>query len=332
MDESRIFNASVINQAAPSRIPVRSISLLIVVAVILYVGMVSLADWEKFGVAVSLLPAELWVQVVLLSLLSYLLRFVRWNYFIAAFGYKVPILRNLGIYLAAFALTLTPGKMGEMIRTAYLHPYGVTYAHSICAFFSERLLDLLAVGVLASFMVSMLPEQQSWIFVVIVSVVAVFLFFLSLRSPLDALIGRRNATDTVFGHFSKMSDAMGFLLSGRRFAIAAPLSLVAWMVQGISLYLVVHALGYDLAVCTIIAIYCLSILAGAVSFIPGGIGATEAAIVLLLSMVGIGQADAITASLVSRGITLWLAVGIGAVAMIKTVVVHGNSTFVKPSG
>ena len=92
---------------------------------------------------------------------------------------------------------------------------------------------------------------------------------------------------------------------------------MAWMAQGVSLYLIVHALGYELTASTVIAIYCLSILAGAASFIPGGLGATEAAIVLLLSAAGVGQTDAITASLVSRSLTLWLAVGIGVVAMIR---------------
>ena len=82
------------------------------VAVVLYVGMVTLADWEAFGDAVSALPAVLWVQVVLLSLLSYLLRFAPWHRFIVTLGHHVPVIRNLEIYLAAFLLTLTPGKAG----------------------------------------------------------------------------------------------------------------------------------------------------------------------------------------------------------------------------
>jgi len=103
--------------------------------------------------------------------------------------------------------------------------------------------------------------------------------------------------------------------------MAAPLSLVAWMAQGVSLYLIVHVLGYELTASTVVAIYCLSILAGAASFIPGGLGATETAIVLLLSAVDVGQTDAITASLISRSLTLWLAIGIGVVAMTKMAVV-----------
>ena len=137
-------------------------------------------------------------------------------------GHSVPVLRNLEIYLAAFALTLTPGKAGETVRSVYLYPYGVSYPKSIGAFIAERLLDLVAVG--------------------------------------------------------------------------APLIFTAWTAQGTSLYLIVEALG-----------------------------ATEAAIVLLLSAAGVGQTDAITASLISRGLTLWLAVGIGVFAMTRTALANQST-------
>ena len=195
-----------------------------------------------------------------------------------------------------------------------LSPYGVSYPHSIGAFVSERLLDLVAVGALASLAVSMFPEQRLWMFAAIACIVIVTLL---LRSRLLSLIGRRAAGSSVAGHAANLVATVRFLLSGRRVAVVAPLSLMAWMAQGVSLYLIVHALGYELTASTVIAIYCLSILAGAASFIPGGLGATEAAIVLLLSAAGVGQTDAITASLVSRSLTLWLAVGIGVVAMIR---------------
>ena len=322
MDESRTADAQAINQSSAGRIPVRSISLAIVVTVVMYVGMATLADWEAFGAAVSALPGLLWAQVVVLSLVSYLLRFARWHHFIVALGHKVPILRNLEIYLAAFALTLTPGKAGETIRSVYLHPYGVSYPHSIGAFLSERLLDLVAVGALASLALSMLPEQRLWMFAAIACIVIVTLLF---RSRLLSLIGRRAAGSSVVGHAANLIATVRFLLSGRRAAVAVPLSLMAWMAQGVSLYLIVHALGYELTASTVIAIYCLSILAGAASFIPGGLGATEAAIVLLLSAAGVGQTDAITASLVSRSLTLWLAVGIGVVAMTKAALANRST-------
>ena len=56
------------------------------VAVVLYVGMATLVDWEEFGAAVSVLSGALSAQVVGLSLLSYLFRFARWHRFIGVMG------------------------------------------------------------------------------------------------------------------------------------------------------------------------------------------------------------------------------------------------------
>ena len=314
MDELRTADAQGLVQSAASRISVRSISLGIVVSVVLYLGMAILADREALGVRVTELPGLLWIQVVALSFLSYLLRFVRWHHFIVALGHKVPIFRNFEIYLAAFALTLTPGKAGVTIRTVYLHPYGVSYPHSIGAFISERLLDLIAVGMLASLAVSMFPEQRSWMFTAIACIAIVIML---LRSSLFSLIRRLAARSSAIGYTADLVAVVRFLLLGRRVAVAAPLSFMAWLAQGLSLYLIVHALGYESTAITIVAIYCLSILAGALSFIPGGLGATEAAIALFLMALGVGQIDALAASLISRGVTLWFAVGIGVLAMAK---------------
>jgi uncharacterized membrane protein YbhN (UPF0104 family) len=157
------------------------------------------------------------------------------------------------------------------------------------------------------------------------AIACIVIVTLLLRSRLLSLIGRRAPGSSVAGHAANLVATDRFLLSGRRVAVAAPLSLMAWMARGVSLYLIVDALGYELTASTVVAIYCLSILAGAASFIPGGLGATEAAIVLLLSAAGVGQMDAITASLVSRSLTLWLAVGIGVVAMTRVALANRST-------
>jgi uncharacterized membrane protein YbhN (UPF0104 family) len=314
MDDSKKTDAPAITQSTAKCIPLRLVSLGILVTVVLYVGMALLADWQAFVASVSALPGVLWVQAVALSILSYLLRFARWHHFIAALGHKVAIHRNLEIYLAAFALTLTPGKVGETIRSVYLYPYGISYAQSIGAFVSERLLDLVAVGALASLAVSMFPEQRTWM---IVALPCILLVVLLVRTRLISLIAKRLSSGVGIDQMDKVGTTIRFLLSSRRLVLASPLSLLAWTAQGVSLYLIVDALGYDLPIGTVVPIYCLSVLAGSASFIPGGLGATEGAIVLLLSAAGLTTTDAFTASILGRGLTLWLAIGVGLVAMGK---------------
>lgn len=307
-------DAQTISQSNARRITIRSISLAIMVTVALYVGMAFLADWQAFSASVSALPCVLWVQAVVLSILSYMLRFARWHYFIAALGYKLKVLRNLEIYFAGFALTLTPGKVGETIRSVYLYPYGVSFPHSIGAFVSERLLDLVAVGALASLAISLLPEQRTWMVVVLA---CIFLVFLLLRTRLMSLIVFKFSRRVGIDQTAKVGTTIRFLLFNRRLVLASHLSLLAWTAQGVTLYLIVDALGYELPISAAVPIYCLSILAGSISFIPGGLGVTEAAIVLLLSVAGLTPADAFTASILGRGLTLWLAIGFGLVAMGK---------------
>jgi len=92
---------------------------------------------------------------------------------------------------------------------------------------------------------------------------------------------------------------------------------MAWLPQGYGLYLIVEAMGFETSVFLVIGIYNISMLAGAISFIPGGIGATEAAISVLLISLGMDASLAVVAAIVCRGMTIWLAVFIGLISMIS---------------
>lgn len=48
------------------------------------------------------------------TLVNYLLRFIRWHYYLSVIGVNnVPRRDSLSIFLSGFALTMTPGKLGE---------------------------------------------------------------------------------------------------------------------------------------------------------------------------------------------------------------------------
>jgi uncharacterized protein (TIRG00374 family) len=63
-------------------------------------------------------------------------------------------------------------------------------------------------------------------------------------------------------------------------------------------------------------IYAMSIVIGAASFMPGGLGGTEAAMLIFLINLGVSQEVALAATLICRFATLWFAVILGALAMI----------------
>jgi glycosyltransferase 2 family protein len=57
-------------------------------------------------------------------------------------------------------------------------------------------------------------------------------------------------------------------------------------------------------------------LAGAISFLPGGLGSTEAVMTTLLAAHGFSLADSIFMTLACRLLTLWLAVVLGWIAVL----------------
>ena len=57
----------------------------------------------------------------------------------------------------------------------------------------------------------------------------------------------------------------------------------------VALILIVNSMGLNIDTSLAIGIYCISILFGALSFVPGGIGTTEAAMTFMLINIGITQ-------------------------------------------
>ena len=88
--------------------------------------------------------------LLVLTVASWLLRYGRWRWLLRLDGFDSQGWRSLAAYLAGFAFTATPGKVGELVRIRYFARQGVPACTVISAFVFERLLDLVAVLMLAA--------------------------------------------------------------------------------------------------------------------------------------------------------------------------------------
>ncbi|MEJ2106319.1 MAG: lysylphosphatidylglycerol synthase transmembrane domain-containing protein [Acidiferrobacteraceae bacterium] len=261
------------------------------------------------------------VAALALSLLNYGLRFVRWQYYLGLLEQAVPAATSLRIYLSGFALTTTPGKAGELVRSVLLATRGVPYRQSVAAFFSERLSDLIAVLLLAGGGALVFPHAGQ-LFALLVPAVAVLLLLLQAHGWLGQLKHwlQAHAGNRLLAFAGHLVDVI--LHSARLYApapllIGLLLGVMAWAAEGLAFWLLAHWMGLSLSLETAVFIYAFSMLAGAVSFLPGGLGGAELVMIGLLALNGVARPEAVALTLLIRMTTLWFAVALGLAVLIR---------------
>ncbi len=301
--------------SSSQRLPLRAVFWSVALAALGYLGLSLWAGWRDVVAAVVQVGPWVLAGLLALSLVNYLLRFLRWARYLALLDAPVPWRINLDAYFAGFALTTSPGKVGEMLRSVLLKPHGVPPAASVAAFFAERVSDLLAILVLAAVGLWAYAPARPIVGLALAAVVVALLLvqWTALIAAIDRWAQARpqkwarlvvKLCEVVL-HFRRCFSlpAMGMGLA---------LGVVAWFAEGLGFWWLLLALDHPLPLSTAVFIYAFAMLVGALSFLPGGLGGSEAAMVALLSLNGFPEASAVSATLICRLATLWFAVGLGA--------------------
>lgn len=297
----------------------RGVVLSTAAAAAIYLATVLWAGRAEVGAALRMVSAGILSAVLALSTLNYGLRFVRWHYYLKTLGSAIRLRENLRIYLAGFALTTTPGKAGEMARSLWLKPYGVSATSSLAAFLTERLQDFLAMLVLSSIGVS-LYHRGIWLLLTSLGLVLFAFTVLYASSAAESVLRFLAArSERLAGLAERLTEILMLMrrcLTPGRFACGFLIGLCAWGAESLSFFLLMQALGSPLKLPAAVFIYAFSMLAGAVSFLPGGLGGSEASMILLLRWASVPLPVAVSATLLIRLATLWYAVAIGIVALL----------------
>ncbi|MEQ5801234.1 lysylphosphatidylglycerol synthase transmembrane domain-containing protein [Halomonas sp. H10-9-1] len=299
----------------------RALILSIVVATAGYLAFSLWGGWEEVVAAFVQIGLLGTLIALSLSLVNYGLRFGRWQLYLSQLGHRVPWSPSLRIYLSGFALTTTPGKAGEAFRGVLLKQRGVPFPATFAAFISERLSDLVAIVLLTLVGLAQYPQARGIVLAGVLGI-GVVLACLSSQTLLDRLhrwaSARQGKLMALVAHASEMLGGARRCHRPGLLGVATVISVVAWGAEALAFYWMLGWLGADISLSFAIFVYALSMLAGALSFLPGGLGGAEAVMVSLLVLKGMTMPAAIAATVFIRLATLWFAVVIGLVALIRS--------------
>jgi glycosyltransferase 2 family protein len=298
---------------------IKSVLISTVVGVVLYGAATLAGDYHAISQALLGFPLDTLALVLLLVVVGWLMRGWRFYYYLRSNGADVPLGYSISSFLAGFALTSTPGKLGEAVKGVFLkQDYGVSVTRVVGIVMMERLMDLAGVLLLASFSVLLFKGWEKVFLACAGLVIAggAFLCMERLYRPVLEWFGRFSVLSKICNKVLGILETGRSLVTGRILAVGLVVSTIAWGMESASLYLILQGFKLQSTILQANFVYCISTLVGALSMLPGGIGGTEAGMIGLLKFMGISYTEGLPSVLLIRLCTLWFAIAVGLGFMV----------------
>ncbi|TMV94811.1 flippase-like domain-containing protein [Thioclava sp. BHET1] len=279
------------------------------------IGLISATGWQETRAQLARL--HLWQIALLLglSLANYLCRALRWHVLARRLGLPTGAVQNIRHFLGGFAMSVTPGRVGELVRMRWIRrETGWAIARSAPLALMDRAGDLAVMALLLGGAISLaaggiagaLPVTALALAAAIVATRPRLLA--ALITQTYRLAGR---APRLFARARSAARSLTRFTHGPTLGLVLGLGLAGWLAEGYAFHLLLGWMGADIGLAKAIAIFVFATLAGGLTGAPGGLGGAEAAMVALLSLDGIPLDISIPATAVIRLTTLWFAIAIG---------------------
>lgn len=293
----------------------------VVAGVAVYVGFSIWANARAVGAALERFHWSMAALGLVLAAGNYVVRWARWEYYLRRLGIRIAGRDSVLVFLSGFALTVTPGKLGEAVKALLLRQsHGINAARTAPIVVAERITDLIALLVLTLVGVFSFPIDRRFLGAgaVAVGMGLAVIGSETLAGRIFALAERVPRAARFVPKLREFHGAATILLKPGPLVVTTVLSIGSWFLECLAFWVVVRGFpGAVLGMQAATFIYAAMTVAGALSFLPGGLGVTEAGMLALLGTFGQGidRGTAAAATFVTRACTLWFAVAIGLTAL-----------------
>jgi glycosyltransferase 2 family protein len=291
---------------------------------IVFLGVGLFGDLRNIRQVMGTFEWKFFLAALLFTLFNYTLRFFKWHYYLSQIGVKnISWQQSMKLFIGGFPLAMTPGKVGEVLKGVWLKQLcGLPIALGISVVVAERISDGLAV--LGLSILGVIAYPRYWpafltVLILLMSIVilsqirpaALWLLDMGEKIPFvrKTVHSLREFYEGSFSLFKPISTLL-----------AVGLGTLSWLGEGIGFYLILLGLGLPPSTqLLVMAVFTLSFstIIGAVSALPGGLGAAEASIAGMLALlVGLNTPLAATATLLIRLATLWFGVLLGLLVWV----------------
>lgn len=260
--------------------------------------------------------------ILALSFGNYIIRYYKWEYYRKLLNIDLKPKASFLIFMATFVMSVTPGKMGELLKSYLVREEnGTPISRSAPIILAERLTDFISVVLLCIAGAFVFNYGKGII-------IGVGLFFISGVM----LISSRKLSMKVISYLEKVKllsrfahkfheayESIYTLVKIKPLIIATVVSAAAWFCECLGLYVILRVYSsishINVSLMSAVFIYGFSTIVGSIAMLPGGLGVTEASLTGLMVLMKIPKDVSVASTFIIRVATLWFAVLIGVIAV-----------------
>ncbi|MFQ3535689.1 MAG: lysylphosphatidylglycerol synthase transmembrane domain-containing protein [Aggregatilineales bacterium] len=295
---------------------------------LIFVSVALLSDLSALLVHATAFVWWIMLPVLLLRMINWALRFLKWHFYLWVVGVRnISVRASAAVFLTGFPLSISPGKVAEALKSVILQRLtGASIAQTLPVVASERLSDGMAVLLLIAWAILSLAAHEYWS-VVLVGLGALLLGILILQHrwlclALLGLLGRVPLVGRFARSFRVFYESSYQIVQLPNLIVAVGLGTLANVLDGLGLYLILIGVGLPPTAETFfqaLLVISLSVVAGALSGMPGSIGASDLTITgTLQHLIGLSLPQAGFVTLLARFVQLWFGVLVGGVVAVST--------------
>ena len=293
--------------------------LILIAVVAIYAIFLFISDYNIISEKISNFKINYLPLILLLVSASWVPLIIKWHFLLKNCEIDIPLTKSILVFLSGTAFEITPGQIGALMKSQILKTiYNIPRTKTAPIVLVEKVYDLIG-AILASIIGIIILGVYPHLIVIAILVLAVIFFFMYYRPASELFFKRITKLKFFSKYIENISESYKTVQKSTNVKVATVCILLAvtyWFIISAAAYYIL--IGFDINILDylkVLAIYVTSILLGAISFIPAGIGITEGTLAGLLTLEGIGVSAALILSVMIRILTLWYSVGVGFIAL-----------------
>ena len=297
----------------------RNIFVVIGFASLIYFILIIYSDHNLLFITFQKIPFSVFISSFSLIIITISLKFLRWHIYLRQLKIVLDLKNSILIFLSGFIMSISPGKIGELLKAFLIKDkFNISKSRTLPIILAERISEFIALIILSTIGIIIYKFEVTNF---VIPFLAIFLFLIiglkkNVRSKLLQKFVKSSFLKSRINKIEIFNSSMFELFKPIIFIKVQLISLFAWVVEFYCFYIIIDSLGKNVDLVFTTFVYSVSMIIGAVSMLPGGIGTTEASLVYQLVQSGITESNAITTTFVIRIVTLWFSVILGFLAYI----------------